>query len=204
VIPHVLGGDDVLVSVPASVAWPFVRTLLATFGTIAMRSLSTANGGPLNPDVSMSAGIVFHHNTHPFADVVTAAGRSLREAKRHFRGEEASIAFLDLTADGMRAPRNRAPLSLRDLDALEAAVSQVRDIPAAARSSILSLVRQGSREDLSRHLAAAQADIWRAAAGAELDEKIPLDEPHLQQLRTVIDLARWWPGWPKPRAGGAA
>lgn len=121
-VPHVVGGDDVLVSLPAEQAWRFTLTFLAEFGQLVRKETAEVldrlnelrNGRPgqarLEPPTA-SAGIVFAHASHPLNLLVESAGQRLSEAKRAFGGRCASVQWLDLTADGDEAPAH-PPLAL--------------------------------------------------------------------------------------------
>src|SRR5690606_7760196 len=90
VIPHLVGGDDVLVSVPAHRAWRFAATLQARFDA-AFREASDLGCAP-----TLSLGVVFHHYTHPLHMVFGLAESMLRAAKEHYRGTCAALAWHDL------------------------------------------------------------------------------------------------------------
>ena len=215
IVPHVVAGDDVMVSVPASAAWPFVRTLLSTFGTTVGDAMNAV--GAQSVDVSMSAAIVFFHNAYPFPDVAARTASLLREAKRHVRGLEASVAFLDLTADGAEAPSGRQPIALAVLEDLAGPVTELRtQVRAAARATLVGLLRDvdstdrttptpstdsgpaGRRESpmeaVARHLRLAHQDVWRRVLDLPPGESLDtFDDRQRRQLRTALDLARWWP-----------
>ena len=65
VLVHLAGGDDLMVSVPAGDAWPFLHTLLAAFGARFAQAADWPDQlrGRLP---SLSAGTVFHHQSAPF------------------------------------------------------------------------------------------------------------------------------------------
>ncbi|MFI1334558.1 Cas10/Cmr2 second palm domain-containing protein [Streptomyces sp. NPDC020845] len=130
VVPHVLGGDDVLVSVPASYAWAFTVTYLRVFDE-EMRDLVT----PINerhrldlPVPSASAGMVFARHSEPMYLLVDLAEERLRAAKQGTGGRASSLDFLDLTADGLQGAGDpplplsviAAPETRRALDGLAA------------------------------------------------------------------------------------
>jgi hypothetical protein len=74
IAPHYAGGDDLLVSVPARLAWPFTLDFLAAVDRHLESRLRDVRGLQ-RPTVS--AGIVFHHLSDPFPDVVAQAKRRL-------------------------------------------------------------------------------------------------------------------------------
>ena len=142
VLANLAGGDDLLVSVPAIDAWPFVRTLLEAFGR-HLEQRTRGWPGPVRDLLpSMSAGLVFHHMTAPFSDVVRIAEEQLRMAKSARRGTEPAVAFLDLTADGGHHPPGREPLTLAYLTANAGLLDRVAQLPNSRRETLVALHRQ--------------------------------------------------------------
>lgn len=104
--PHIVGGDDVLVSMPASAAWDFVATFLTAFDEEVKSSarkykvLKDRNQqGVQDKDLpTMSVGMVFHHYSQPLNSCIDLAARLLTDhAKRS--GDRARIAWIDLMND---------------------------------------------------------------------------------------------------------
>ncbi|WP_345127728.1 Cas10/Cmr2 second palm domain-containing protein, partial [Streptomyces chiangmaiensis] len=99
VVPHVVGGDDVLVSLPADQAWAFTLAFLRQFGQAVRtatadilemlngRRAGRSEGEPPLEAPTASAGIVFAHSGYPLNLLAESAGRRLREAKRAVRGK---------------------------------------------------------------------------------------------------------------------
>lgn len=126
VVPHVVGGDDVLVSLPASYAWEFVVKYLQYFGELIGSLVQGINDKHhLNlPTPSASAGIIFAQRSEPMYLLVDLAEERLRAAKRATRGRASSVDFLDLTTDGPHGVEDPPlPLSVlakpETLDALD-------------------------------------------------------------------------------------
>ena len=128
IVPHVVGGDDVLVTVPAQLGWFFTVRFLRTFQiTVAgeYRAKVEENFESIPEDamlgkITASAGLVFHHFSEPFDSVTDLSESLLRSAKSFTGGEKASIAWQDITQDG-RIPLvdsnpNRRCWELRDLE----------------------------------------------------------------------------------------
>lgn len=159
VLVHLAGGDDLLLSVPAAHAWTFARHLAGSFEractahhahvedlkSAELERESTSVPGPVSNPLrlafgadrppTLSIGMVFHHSSHPFADVVEKAEAQLGHAKgstdvvtdeatkasssvthenEGLSVSDATIAFHDLTADGERPPQrepSRVPVS---------------------------------------------------------------------------------------------
>jgi|HubBroStandDraft_1064217.scaffolds.fasta_scaffold02874_9 hypothetical protein len=212
-LAHLAGGDDLLVSVPASAAWQFLLTLLPSFSDRLDAALDWP--GPVREMLpSMSAGLVFHHLRAPFADVVRLARDQLRTAKAATGGKGPSVAFLDLTADGDAAPPGRLPLALADLRRESRRLAEIAAVPRAHRETLLALQRlataAGSRaftgpgetpaEGLARRVVDLGCQpIWDAVAGqtgsqaTQVRADLESSETARQELRRVLDLARWWP-----------
>lgn len=106
VIAHYVGGDDIVVSVPANDAWAFVTTMCGRFAEAIKAELTTTRVAVTLP--TLSAGMVFHHRSQPLPDVLAKAHDHLTLAKLATRGDGASVSFLDLTADGDRAVGDRS------------------------------------------------------------------------------------------------
>jgi len=222
VLAHIAGGDDLMVSVPAGYAWPFARSLLTAFG----ERIAAAAGWPAPVRTrlpSMSAGIVFHHLSAPFPDVVRLARDQLAAAKACTQGTAPSVAFLDLIADGGSVPASRRPLPLADLDQGATLLTRIAALPQSHRQTLVALQR------LSEETSAAAADggraetpadalarrvvdlgyppLWEAVSGAEagapdVREELRSNPAARSALRAVLDLARWWPPL-EPAAQGA-
>jgi hypothetical protein len=188
VIPHVLGGDDLVVSVTADRAWPFTRVFLegfaAAMGAAAER---LALSGQLRQRLpSMSAGVVFAHAKFPYARAVHLAEDALRRAKRDTRGAEPAVSWLDVTTDGEAQPSWRIT---QTMDAL----SRQADVIAA-----LSGISRSGRQALARLLALGTEEESRAAAlsWARRNEHpmvaTLLETCSITEVRNLVALTRWW------------
>lgn len=218
VIPHILGGDDVLVSVPASYSLAFTTTLLTAFGD-EMKALTLAAG----VSVTMSAGVLLAPNDTPFTTLRTEASRLLREAKTAVRGLRASIAFADRLSDGSHRPRLRKVLTPPDEEGTAPAgetpvtlawttVLEVLDkfeeaqIGKSARSTMLMLTREWDQAERPTGMVAALDELclrsrrghskeWAAGLGLTDPDQLSLGNiqaDNLAQLRTCLDLMRAW------------
>jgi hypothetical protein len=212
VLANLAGGDDLLVSVPAIDAWLFVRTLLEAFGT---RLEEGTRGWPkpvreLVP--SLSAGLVFHHLTAPFSDVLRIAEGQLDLAKKAGRGEGPAVAFLDLTADGGHEPPGREPLTLAYLTRNGGLLERIERIPKSRRETLVTLHRQAFETDVTGGRADAETPgeefirrltdldnrpLWEAAAGRgagpdDARRAIAGRPETLDELRRLLDVARYW------------
>lgn len=154
---HLADGDDILMTVPAPAGWIVVRELANAFAA-EMTTLLTELGIPEEVgSFSLSMGMVFHHATHPIADVVLAAEELLSSAKTAVRGEESSVAFVDLTSDGETSQgvrefdrdKPRRPLTIRELTAWSAALDEVASVEASQRANLVQLLREAAAESRS-------------------------------------------------------
>jgi hypothetical protein len=211
VLANLAGGDDLLVSVPAADAWQFTRVLVKAFGE---RIAEAASGWPKEIRErcpSLSAGIVFHHVKDPFSDLVRLAGEQLKAAKSETRGRSASIAFLDLTAEGVTPPEGRHPLPLFVLDRMAGKLARIeREIPPSRRARLLELLRQDRTEQfIGRLTDFANDPLWELATGRAASPEAVRDELRdnpeaVDELRRSLDIARHWhaDARPEPAAGG--
>lgn len=202
-LPHIIGGDDVAATVSASHAWAFTIELLSAFGD-RLGKLAKDWGGL--PAPSMSAGLVLFHRSSPFADAVDDAKRLLKHAKKQFGGEDAAIAFLDLTADGSASPYAREALKVSDLVARSGELDEIALLSASHRQVILDLLRRAASPDrleeqvrldaelaYARLVAQGNEVLIRVARGDEAKQGNPLHNPLARaRLRTSLDIARHW------------
>ncbi|MEU6026958.1 hypothetical protein ABZ825_08045 [Streptomyces tauricus] len=213
VVPHVVGGDDVLVSLPADQAWQFTLTFLTEFERLVrgatadiLDRLNRLRAGRRGPEAELpalgpptaSAGVVVAHASHPLNLLVESAGQRLSEAKRAFGGRRASVQWLDITADGPEAP-GHPPLALSVLrtanggaSAAATALSRLTRVPASHRARLTEASRGGgpltaaALADRVGHLDAVRPFL------PPLDR---LDQPPVSGvgLGAALNLARWWP-----------
>lgn len=180
-VPHLVGGDDVLVGLPADRAWMFIRQYLAEFDVrvAETRTLAAAHVADL-PHLSASAGLVFAHASHPFHLVVEEAARQLAAAKSLVRGREASVAFADLTT-GDHGP----PVRLADLDAYADRLTALAGLPPAARQNLAVALRRAPDDTTALRNHAAR--LGRTAVlDPFLAEGSPIDLAH------ALTTTRWW------------
>lgn len=190
-IPHVVGGDDVLVTVPASHAWAFTIEFLDTFGReIGERiGASELNGSGLDLP-SVSAGIVIAKTAFPFSDAVSIASGLLKRAKTSNSGSRAAVCWLDVTRHGSVIPDWRKPRSLEwliehrdDLSSLskmdQSALATFRamsEVTDAGNSEASIIAKQSRRVNLT-HL----SPLLQPSSGEEVST-----------LADALDISRWW------------
>ncbi|WP_326794937.1 hypothetical protein OG946_05010 [Streptomyces sp. NBC_01808] len=210
VIPHVVGGDDVLLSMPADWAWKFTITFLQRFHASVREATAdlvdrlngnrTRTGRPGLVPPTASAGVVFSHHKEPLNLLRESAYDRMAEAKREAKGRQSSIQWLDLTADGPDAPRHR-PVLLAQLrtpagepaDA-DRALSRLAGVPPAHRARLAGVLR-----DRGPLTAAAvesrRVGHWEAVRPflPPLDGPPDGDPPCGIGLGAALGMARWWP-----------
>jgi hypothetical protein len=192
VIPHIVGGDDLVASVAADRAWPFVTTYLEEFGR-RMRSIKGVPPDLLEPvPPTASAGVVFTHFKFPFRRAVELAEGLLRDAKRQHRGAEPAIAWLDVTREGEHAPAGRRAWTLDDLSALGEALRGLReDIEPSGRATLERLVQVEQPEVSAARIGEYGRRLGKADVLAPfLAEATPAER--VGRMSDALSLARWW------------
>jgi len=200
VVPHVLGGDDVLVSVPALLGVTFARSFLERFAKAVFDEISANDSSLLgalspSPSPSASAGIVFAHAGTPFDQVTELAEGRLRSAKRAVEGREAALSWLDVTRDGMAVPGFHRPLTLPELSHAAPILTEIGAMP---RHRIGELDRALAHDDPDTGRALALRLLRRhgylagstQGSGATLVALIATGD--IDSARDLIGLARWW------------
>ncbi|MQS06741.1 Cas10/Cmr2 second palm domain-containing protein [Streptomyces alkaliphilus] len=194
VVPHVVGGDDVLVTLPADRGWRFVRRYLECFGELTEKTRHPLTRVPELPRLSASAGITFAHHKIPFNLAVEAAEQRLRAAKSLVRGRQASVGFVDITRDGS-LDRAADPIRLADLEAAAKDLTTLARRPAAFRNTLAGLWREGDADGLRAVRTTARrlnqedavAPFLPAATGA-----VPPASAPAIPLALALRIVRWW------------
>ena len=212
-IAHYVGGDDVLVSVPASSAWTFAGALIGAFeqlqgtwlkrlATDAPREEIAAKIRDLIDQVSLGVGVVFAHETHPLAETFALADQAMAAAKKAARGRHSASAWVDLTAEGMagatRAGRwlqtvvgSKLRLELASGGDEKTLTDQVMALPPSARAQLSLEIRDASTE------AAAIASVvnWcqRRQPGTADHIAEAASAKRVDDIAALLSRARWWP-----------
>lgn len=179
VIPHVVGGDDVLVTVPAAAGWTFARRFLHEFNDASAAALASLGLAPL----TAAAAVVFAHSSEPFSHVTEVAAERLKAAKRLVGASEASVSWTDLTQG--RGTANNA-LSLRELENDASAIDALAAVDASRRGRLTRLATLDSGGD------AAVARMVERLGVRAADPFLDGTENGLDRLLTALDLCRWW------------
>lgn len=201
-IPHILGGDDILVTVPATRAWTF----LIHFLELMKQAVESNEFGPDSSQISFSAGMVICKHAFPFGDQVELAADLLRAAKEEVLGRGWSYSWLDVTNEGRDIPDR-----VYDLDGWEGISTLIhlaeqvgfRNQQESARGGNNS-ARSAIRQELSlhdpqlrthhlRHLAQRMQgaeDLFDHAFGSVWREQDVTDS-QAADLKAVLNIMRW-------------
>jgi hypothetical protein len=188
VVPHVLGGDDVVVSVTADRAWPFTQAFLAGFSD----ALTSAAGRLSFPDhvtrqlPTMSAGMIFAHASFPYARAVRLAEDALRQAKQDTGGARPAMAWLDVTVDGEQPPSWRRTLTQEALEMRSTDLAALAGISRSGRQVLARLLGAGSEEE-----ARAAGLVWARRNGQAVVTGL-LNQAGITELQNLLALTRWW------------
>jgi hypothetical protein len=233
VIKHVAGGDDVLVSVPAWCAWPFVIALATTFEYTFQHLLPVlAGSAPSDASehfeqvvgrVSLGIGVCFSNRRYPFAQAHRMATRAMGVAKTAVRGRKGAASWIDLTVEHTIPPgRHRTISELRELQAGIAA-EPVLHLNATARATIAQMLHAASHDRASNppEIVGRRLRQWAdrtqeadrdqvpalVTAFTELEATARRDPAagaeELARLADTLCLARWWPEAPTTRTVSA-
>lgn len=186
VIPHVLGGDDVVVSVPAPHAMEFTRAYLEDFNRGTREVVAREVPAMVDEAPTASAGVVFAHARHPFATCLQVAGGMLRQAKCTFNGRESGVLWVDFTSEGEAPPPDRRPWTPSQLADLAADLTALSALPKSRQASL----ERASEQPVP---AVALASVRRLVSRLGIDVARPfLASGDLMLLREALSLARWW------------
>lgn len=187
-VPHVLGGDDVVVSVPADRAWAFSRAFLDAFA----RGLIQVTGELEMPTSlrallpSVSAGIVFAHYKFPYARAAHLAEESLRKAKHDARGAEPALSWLDVTVDGEEIPSWRTTVTLSELDSRDVELRTLGAIESSGRQVLARLLAGPTDDEVC-----AAALSWARRNDHAVVTRL-LGDGTAGALRNLVAMTRWY------------
>jgi hypothetical protein len=191
VIPHIVGGDDLLVSVAADRAWRFTVRYLEAFGRY-VREIPGLDDllGPVPP--SASAGLVFAHVKFPFRRAAELASGRMRAAKKQFCGDSPAVGWLDVTRDGEHAPPAQRAWALADLLGLEDALVALREEIEPSGRAVLERLVDLTQPAVS--LARLAEHARRLDRGAVLEPFLTGPDPEAGAVRMAgaLSVARWW------------
>jgi len=186
VVPHLVGGDDLLASVTADRAWDFVVAFLGEYHrrTAVLAADYQQRADAPVPAPTASAGLVFAHATYPFADCLDLAETALRRAKSRHQARTPAVCWIDVTEDGPELLRSRSAPSLSTLVKHRSHIDELCAIAPSGRARLAEAAQRGDDTDV--------------AALAHRLGHISLIRPFQQQpapmpLLDALVLGRWWP-----------
>lgn len=176
VIPHLVGGDDVLVSVPAQRAWRFVKRFQEMF-TEQLRAAAPQLDADAVPTASV--GLVFHHRTTPFFVFTELSEKLLKHAKAEHRGQKPALAWQEITQDGAE-PTARPSLLHQDLEGCWNDLHRLAALPQSTRQRLSTVL--ASDGDLDDHV--ARLDLTNTVS--------PFRDGGPIALSNALKMVRWW------------
>jgi hypothetical protein len=180
---HVLGGDDVLVTVPAAFGLTVAQEIINDFSVAMATAAQTRIPQFDGTTPTASAGVVIAHKSQPISVIIDLAESLLVKAKRGTQGNAASLCWTDTTRYGLDDTQ-RVVLTNAELEDMRPDVASIRQLGHAARTKLT---------EASSHPHPA---IGRARALVEFERRRRSDLAHLaddpSRLANLIDLARWW------------
>lgn len=191
VIAHLVGGDDLLATVPAPHAWPFVRTYLREFADgVAPLARDGLRG-------SASAGVVFHQSKEPLSVVTDLAHDLLKIAKKEHSGLRAAVSWQSITHEGSAAVHERRSVVLDDLAQHADKLTRLAAVPRSQRHVLARMLRE--KVDLDGQLRRIRVRQESTEPGedvphvtlATLAEPFLGDDPAVP-LASALALTRWW------------
>lgn len=184
-IPHILGGDDIFVSLPATLVWDFLPKFLCKMKEgFEMENLA--------PMPSVSAGVVICHAAFPIGDQAEISEALMRQAKKHVAGDGWSFSWLDITAEETQSLRDRAPWLLSEFEGRREAIEGLKELPNSARSSLRTVLSQpGDRNLALQHFAERSPEVKTVVAKLFPSAGNALDEADFQVLEDSLSITRW-------------
>lgn len=191
-----LAADDVLITVPASYGWRFVRTLVGTFNADIAEALKEED---LAVMPSLTAGICFHHCKMPIEEAVSMAFGAMRDAKDACRGTESAIGWTDATSG--------EPVRTREFDWFTGhleGLAEVASMPHSQAAKYEQFLAQLSgndpgrlveflRKEAARDGAQAWIGTWLVHEAAEPTSNLDLATETLRALDDALSLRDWYP-----------
>lgn len=187
VVPHINGGDDVLVSVTADRAWEFLNTFLNALSG-GFQGLGTQQR-PL----SMSAGMVICKAEYPLANQSELAEELMRRAKSRVFGQGWSFAWLDVTHDGPEAGAHGV-WTLDELRQRTPAIEHLRGAMAAHGESALGAVLTADSQSRATKLAHLARRMQVVSEFLRLVGVDPVDitDEQVARIHDIQSIGRWW------------
>lgn len=151
VVPHLVGGDDLLASVSAERGWDFVVAFLDDYHrrTVTLAAEYQQRAGCPVPPPTASAGLVFAHLKYPFANCLDLAETTLRRAKARHNASAPAVCWVDVTEDGPELPPTRSAPLLSRLSDHRAAIEALGTIAPSGRAQLAKAARSGDDTEVA-------------------------------------------------------
>lgn len=182
IIAHLVGGDDILVSVPAHEAWSFLDSMQTAFAESMHAGLVPAGLHEHSP--TLSASVVFHHRTSQLSAAVDLAGELLDGAKSQHRGKRAAVAWQDITHDGPHVIA-RPSIALDTLKKYWPALEALANMGGSTLATLGKLDR-GNTPDTPQKLR-DHAD--RLGIRSDVEPFMTGEGPNVSD---AVGMVRWW------------
>lgn len=190
VVPHLIGGDDLLASVTADRAWAFTTAFLADYHRRTaelVAGYAPRKGAPVTPPTA-SAGLVFAHYKFPFASALDLADAALRRAKGMHCAKEPAVCWVDVTEDGPALPRGRGAPTVAALTSCRAELVALRAVSPSGRAQLARAAGAGSGDQRAAERVAGLA----ARLGTGEEVRPFLLPGQALSLADALVLGRWW------------
>ena len=201
VIPHVLGGDDVLVTLLATEAWKFVLEFLKVFET------ETAS---LIPGTTASAAIVFARQSFPFAAQLDRAEELLAKTKRKAVAvrrkpdalQTSFVGWVDLTREtSVDMPEFfDSSKDIKNAEGIFQELNGVGGLSATQREAWIRILNSQDAEDALDRIYSDARRMGKLALlrkvflnenQIETDEEVKA-EREAKTLLKRLEILRWW------------
>lgn len=180
---HVLGGDDVLFTVPAALGISAAVEAIGVFSDRMAEAVREHAPELESHAPTASAGVVIAHRSTPMSAVIDLADELLRRAKQGGGGSTPTLSWTDVTRFGDDV--SDRPVFSRD--GLEGLRSDVE---------LLSPLGKSARNALTAAASHPVPDVAVAGVMVELDRRGRNDLRSLANdpalFAQLLDLTRWW------------
>lgn len=216
ILPHYIGGDDILISVTADEAWNFVVAMIEKFENLKeeyRKILEPVNVKEIDgksmaklrksiDNISLGVGLVFSHASYPFYECRQKAEEALSYAKKEYKGERSAICWMDLTEGGgeSKYTKDRHVIAFEDAEAQLKGNCKLPEVISELTSSAQHNLRNQMIAWMQEHHKETKesSSEWLKECSDYLEkwvdrtqvEKIDID---INTLEADLHRARWWP-----------
>ena len=216
ILPHYIGGDDILISVTADEAWNFAVAMIEKFENLKeeyrkilervnVKDIDGDSMGKLRNsinDISLGVGLVFSHASYPFYECRQKAEEALSYAKKQYKGERSAICWMDLTEGGGESQYTKdnhviafddAGAQLKGKHKLPDAISKLTSSAQHnLRNQMIAWMQEHHKEieEASSEWLKECSEYLKQWIIRTQDEEIELD---INTLEADLHRARWWP-----------